>query len=143
MTSASHSPGALLAKLGAFLQVAQVVGFATMWWTLHHDIQEARIAPQELEATMQQVQSMNQLMEASSIYMFAGVGVAILGILMVILAATVYRYRAQWFFWFLCIYGAAMLLSYMLPFGLFFVIYALLKKKEFPLDPPPAPGTLV
>ena len=61
----------------------------------------------------------------------------------VIIAATHYRYRAQWFFWFLCIYGAAMCISYMLPFGVCFLLFALLKRKEFDLDPAPEPGTLV
>lgn len=82
-------------------------------------------------------------MEHAANYMFAGIGIAILGLVFVILSATVYRYRAAWLFWFMCLYGGAMILSYLLPFGLFLVIYALRKKKEFPLDPPPERGTLV
>lgn len=64
---------------------------------------------------------------------FAGVLLGIIGLILCIIAATAARYRAQWFFWFLVIYGALLFFSYPYgtPFGLFFVVYCLAKRKEF------------
>jgi len=123
--------------------VAQILGFAGTWLTLNHSIRNAQITPNGANATAQDIQGINALMGEASDYIFMGIGVAVIGLLLVIIAATRYRYRANWFFWFLCIYGAAMIMSYMLPFGLFFLIYAIMKKNEFDLEPPPEPGTLV
>ena len=62
---------------------------------------------------------------------FIGIAVAFVGIVLVTIAITACRYRSVWMFWFLCIYGGLMIFSYFVPFGLFFLIFALVKKEEF------------
>ncbi|OYW73936.1 MAG: hypothetical protein B7Z37_19750 [Verrucomicrobia bacterium 12-59-8] len=56
-----------------------------------------------------------------------GIVMSLVGILLVLISITVCRYRAVWMFWFLCLYGGLMIFSYFLPFGLFFLIYGLMK----------------
>jgi lipid-A-disaccharide synthase-like uncharacterized protein len=60
-----------------------------------------------------------------------GIAVSFVGLILVTIAVTACRYRAVWMFWFLCIYGGLMIFSYFVPFGLFFLIFALVKKDEF------------
>ena len=62
---------------------------------------------------------------------FIGIALSLIGIVLVIIAITACRYRSAWMFWFLCIYGGLMSFSHFFPFGLFFFIYALVKKDEF------------
>jgi hypothetical protein len=142
MTSPESPRGALLARLGAWMQVAQLLGLAALLATLHSARSSSGL-PSATEANAIEVAKADAVMNEATQYLFFGTGIAILGMILVIIAATYYRYRAQWFFWFLCIYGAAMCISYMLPFGVCFLIIAYLKRKEFDLDPPPEPGTLV
>lgn len=143
MTTPVSNRGATLARTGALLQLAQLVGLAAMLATMNAASGNFNIQPTATDATLAEVAKASTVMSNATQYLFIGTGVAIVGIILVILAATVYRYRANWFFWFLCVYGGGMLLSHMFPFGLFFVIYALTKRKEFDLDPGPEPGTIV
>lgn len=124
------------------MQVAQLLGLAATLATMHAARSDSSL-PSATEANAIEVARGETVLNHATQYLFLGTGIAILGIFLVILAATYYRYRAQWFFWFLCIYGAAMCISYMLPFGVCFLLFAILKRKEFDLDPPPEPGTLV
>jgi len=64
---------------------------------------------------------------------FAGLVVGIIGIVLCIIAATACRYRAQWFFWYLVIYGILLVFSYPYgtPLGLLLLVYCLAKEKEF------------
>ncbi|MEN3940367.1 hypothetical protein WJU23_03665 [Prosthecobacter sp. SYSU 5D2] len=142
MTSPVFPRGALLARLGAWMQVAQLLGLAALLATLH-SARSASSLPSATEANAIEVARGETIMNEATQYLFLGTGIAVIGMILVIIAATYYRYRAQWFFWFLCIYGAAMCISYMLPFGLCFLLIAYLKRKEFDLDPAPEPGTMV
>ncbi|TDU81287.1 hypothetical protein EI77_00590 [Prosthecobacter fusiformis] len=143
MTQPVSQRGALLAKIGALLQVAQLIGLAATLATMNAAAGNFNIQPTATDATVAEVAKASTVMSNATHYLFFGTGIAVIGMIMVIVAATVYRYRANWFFWFLCVYGGAMTISYMFPFGLFFLIYALTKRKEFDLDPGPQPGTLV
>lgn len=142
MTPPVSARGALLARLGAWMQVAQLLGLAALLATLH-SARSASSLPSATEANSVEIARGETVMNQGTQYLFMGTGIAVLGMVLIIIAATYYRYRAQWFFWFLCIYGAAMCISYMLPFGVCFLLIALLKRKEFELDPPPEPGTLI
>lgn len=137
MTDTPSNRGALLAKVGAFMQIAQVLGFAAAFLAMNLKL---RALP-DAEGPPPGV--VHGLVDQNIIYIYSGVGIAAFGIILVLIAAIVHRYRAEWLFWFMCLYGGAMCLSYMMPLGLICVIYALKKKKEFPLDPGPQPGTMV
>lgn len=145
MSSPSPSSrGGLLAKIGAWMQLAQVAGFAL---SLASMSRLAAAAGGNLDAqkapTPQISPELPESIKHAFSYFHIGIGVAAFGLVLVLIAAIGLRYRAAWFFWFLGIYGGAATFSYLFPLGLACVSYALLKRKEFPLDPPPAPGTLV
>jgi len=125
------------------MQTAQVIGFMLSWFGMREAMSQGRPVSATPDASLQDVSAMTAAMGEAFDFFLVGIGIAVLGLILVIIAATRYRYRANWFFWFLCIYGAAMIMTYMFPFGLFFVIYAVMKKNEFDLEPPPEPGTMV
>jgi len=125
MNETPSNSGAFIAKLGAWLQLAQVVGFAgtvngmSMAFTALNS--KAPANPPILTGAVLEILWT----------LCAGITVSLVGILLVLVAITVCRYRAVWMFWFLCLYGGLIIFSYFLPFGLFFLIYGLMKKDEF------------
>ena len=72
--------------------------------------------------------------QISSIYMDSlllavfGLVIGIVGLILLIIALVKYRYRAEWFFWFLVVYGGVLIAT---PFGIFFVVYCLVHRREF------------
>ena len=62
-----------------------------------------------------------------------GMLVGLVGVVLLIVSVTACRYRAEWFFWFLVIYGALALTVFPIgtPFGIFFLVYCLNKRDEF------------
>lgn len=117
--------GAFIAKLGALLQLAQLVGLAG---TVAGMMKAFRVLgtagtsdPAKLSGAIGEV----------LVYTAVGITVAFIGLILVSIAITACRYRSTWMFWFLCIYGGLMIFSHFLPFGLFFLIFALMKKDEF------------
>lgn len=117
--------GAFLAKLGAWLQLAQVIGFAS---TASGMMKAFRVLGSAGTSDPDKLsRAIGEVLGAT----FTGISVSLAGILLILIAITVCRYRAVWMFWFLCLYGGLMIFSYFFPFGLFFLIYALVKKDEF------------
>ena len=125
MNEPPSNSGAFIAKLGAWLQLAQVIGFAGTANGMMKAFSTLKTSgasdPEKLSGAIGEV-----LVAA-----FTGIAVSLVGILLVLIAITVCRYRAVWMFWFLCIYGGLMTPTYFFPFGLFFLIYGLVKKDEF------------
>lgn len=124
-TSLIPQCGAFIAKLGAWLQLAQLIGLGG---TVIGMMKAFRVLgtsgtadPTKLSGAIGEV----------LISTFIGIAVAFIGVILVTIAITACRYRSVWMFWFLCIYGGLMIFSYFFPFGLFFLIYALVKKDEF------------
>jgi drug/metabolite transporter (DMT)-like permease len=138
MNEPPSNSGAFIAKLGAWLQLAQLVGFAGTVNGMLKAFSTLKTSgagdPEKLSGAIGEV-----LITAAG-----GIAVSLVGVLLVLIAITVCRYRAVWMFWFLCLYGALMIFSYFVPFGLFFLIYALVKKDEFlpatPKEKDPADG---
>lgn len=117
--------GAFIAKLGAWLQLAQVIGFVgTMGGMMKAFREIGTPGPGDPSRTSGAI---GEVLRSA----FAGISVSLVGILLILIAVTVCRYRTVWMFWFLCVYGGLMIFSYFFPFGLFFLIYALVKKEEF------------
>jgi hypothetical protein len=131
MNEPTPNSGAFIAKLGAWLQLAQVIGFAGTVNGMRQAFtalnSKAPANPPILTSAVREI-----LWTLS-----AGLAVSLVGILLVLIAITVCRYRAVWMFWFLCLYGGLMILTYFFPFGLFFLIYGLVKKDEFLRKPAP------
>jgi hypothetical protein len=59
--------------------------------------------------------------------------VGIIGLVLLIVSLTGCRYRAEWFFWFLIVYGVLALTVFPVgtAFGVFFLVYGLSKRHEF------------
>ncbi len=135
MSETPSNNGAFIAKLGAWLQLAQVIGFGG---TVIGMMKAFRVLGTSGTADPAKLsRAIGEVLWSS----FAGIAVSLVGIIFVIIAITACRYRAVWMFWFLCIYGGLMIISYFFPFGLFFLIYALVKKDEFlPRQQPSAPS---
>lgn len=125
MNEQPSNNGAFIAKLGAWLQLAQVIGLAGTVAGMMKAFQVLGTAGTSDPAKLSR--AIGEVLWSS----FAGIAVAFVGLILVLIAITACRYRAVWMFWFLCIYGGLMIFSYFFPFGLFFLIYALVKKNEF------------
>lgn len=117
--------GAVIAKLGAWLQLAQVIGLAGTVTGMMRAFREVGTSAQSDPTIISG--AIGQVLWTT----FAGIAVAAVGLIFVMIAITACRYRSVWMFWFLCIYGGLMIFSHFFPFGVFFVIYALVKKDEF------------
>lgn len=124
--------GATLAKIGALLQFSVILGILASVASMNRILGAARTDGPEQDAPKE---LLGAALNQSSGYFFTGLGLALLGLILVIIAAVVYRYRSTWFFTFLCVYGTAATFSPFLPLGLFMVIYAVKKRKEFPREP--------
>jgi hypothetical protein len=61
---------------------------------------------------------------------FIGIAVSAVGAILMCIALFSARYRAPWFFWCLMISGVLWLVSFF-PLGLLFLIYGIMKRKEF------------
>lgn len=132
MNEPSSNSGAFIAKLGVWLQLAHVIGFARTVPGMLQAFRELGTAGPGDPAILSAI--IGEILMAISI----GVALSLIGLLLVLLSITLCRYRATWMFWFLCIYGGLMIFSYFFPFGLFFLIFALVKKDEFLRPVPPA-----
>ena len=132
MKEPPSNSGAFITKLGAWLQLAQVVGFAgtmngmSMAFTALNS--KAPANPPILTGAVREILWT----------LCAGIAVSLVGVILVLIAITVCRYRTVWMFWFLCLYGGLMILTYFFPFGLLFLIYGLVKKDEFLGQPAPS-----
>ena len=124
-TPAPSPRGAFIAKLGAWLQLAQLIGLGGTVMGMMKAFGELKTSgssdPAKLSGAIGEV----------LVSTFIGMAVALIGVILVIIAITACRYRSAWMFWFLCIYGGLMTVSHFFPFGLFFLVYALVKKDEF------------
>jgi biopolymer transport protein ExbB/TolQ len=63
----------------------------------------------------------------------AGLIIGTVGLILFTVSLTGCRYRAEWFFWFLVIYGFLALFAFPVgtAFGVFFLVYCLTKRHEF------------
>ncbi len=139
--SSPSQRGAFIAKLGAWLQVAPVLGIvASMFGIIEafHVIKYSGAGdPVRLRAVMDKV----------LVYNLIAVSAALIGLVLLTLSITVCCYRAPWMLKFLRFYGALTLVLSLallafgyfkisfylpyLPFAVFFLVFAQLKKEEF------------
>jgi hypothetical protein len=137
-TSPVPQRGAFIAKLGAWLQVAPVLGIIATMFGMSKAFKVLAESgagdPAKLSAAIGDV----------LVYTIIAITVAFAGLVLVTVAITVCRYRARWMLKFLRFYGVLTIvlslgllvfgqfqISLYLPFGLFFLIFARVKKHEF------------
>ncbi|MFO1485318.1 MAG: hypothetical protein U1F71_18300 [Verrucomicrobiaceae bacterium] len=132
-TPLSSQRGAFIAKFGAWLQITHLYGITIVVASVNRAFREisgnSGADPTKLSAAIGEI----------LIGAFCDMVITLPGLLLIMIAVTALRYRATWMFWFLCIYGGLMTFSHFFPFGLFFLIFALVKKDEF-CRVSPAPG---
>lgn len=133
MNTSSQSNGKILAITGAICQVGPVVGLLGTIFGMVRAFgvlsSSGTSDPRALSGTIATVLLMTMI----------GFIVGIVGVVLLCIALTASCYRAKWFFWFLMIYGTLLIFSYPYGtlFGIFFLVYSLMKRVEFfPLATP-------
>ncbi len=123
-----------MAKLGAWLQVAPVLGMFGMAEAFSVLRTSGAGDPARL----------SEAIGNALIYALIAKGLSIIGLVLIAVAIIVHRYRSAWMFYFLCFYGLLMIafdlclflfigfrFNLHLLFGIFFVGFVLMKKEEF------------
>ena len=132
----SNRTGRALAILGLLLQIGPLVGMGCAMVSMV-SFQDKLMVRGGVD------QSALQLPLAQ---MFApviiGFAVGVVGAVLMVLALTVCRYRAEWFFWFVVVFGVLSLGAFPIGtgFGVFFLVYALTKRDEFLKKPVAVPS---
>lgn len=139
--------GAFIAKLGAWLQVVPVLEIAARVIGITAEL-AARYSSGSGNSDRFAVMA-RCVHNCTTI----AVSMALIGLSLITIAITVCHFRAKWLFEFLRFYGVLILglslvvefgrfkINLYLPFGLFFLIYGLMKKDEFLRSAPiPAGG---
>jgi hypothetical protein len=126
-TSSSSVWGKKLAVTGSVMQLAFVVGLSGTIVGMVHAFETLGAAgtsdPSALSAAIGQVLWST----------VAGITIAAVGAILMSIALFGMRYRARWFFWCLMVTGVIWLGTFP-PLGLLFLIYGIMKRKEFPRD---------
>jgi len=125
---ASSPKGRTLALVGAILQPASILGgiFGALWQI--SGMESLRAQGSVGVSDVANAVSITLVVTAISTIAF------FVGLILLCIALAVSRYRAKWFFWFLALYSWPLLLLF--PFGtaagVFFLIYCLSRRHEFP-----------
>ncbi|MDP1592603.1 MAG: hypothetical protein Q8M07_32875, partial [Prosthecobacter sp.] len=107
--------GAFIAKLGAWMQAAPLLGIAAMMFGMAEII--AALGTSDAASYTARVSEVRGYMRN---YTAIAVSMALIGLVLVTVAITAYRYRSKWMFKFLRFYGVLTIaLSLVLVFGQF------------------------
>ena len=127
-----NSKGKTYAVLGTCFQLTPVI------WVFAYLIAIARLLKlvthiksnpsMALEDVMKPFNKMSSIYMDSFLLAFFGLALGVIGLVFLVIALVKFRYRAEWFFWFLMIYGSLLIAT---PFGIFFVVYCLVHRREF------------
>ena len=123
----TSNSGKTLALIGAFLQLGPVVGLIGTVIGMRRafdTLGAAGIAdPEKLSANIGEV----------LIATVIGLALGVIGIVLLCIALFGCRYRAEWFFWFLVIYGGILVLQFPVgtALGLVFLVFCLTRRNEF------------
>jgi hypothetical protein len=123
-SSISIETGKKLAKIGALMQLAILVGMAGKVIGMVHEFETLGTADAKDPSVLSK--AIGHVLWST----VAGVGVAMIGALLLCIAILGTRFRATWLFWFLmldCIAWTAIFP----PLGLFFIAFGLIKRHEF------------
>jgi biopolymer transport protein ExbB/TolQ len=116
-----HATGRKLAKIGAWMQLALLIGVAG-------SVIGMMQAFDALEASAPGVGDPTRLSAAIGHVLWStliGFVISVIGGILICIALLGTSYRSRWFFWFLILDGLVH------PFGIFFIVFALIKRQEF------------
>lgn len=131
--------GGFIAKLGAWLQLAQVIGILVTVVIIMQSLHAMKVEGSDDPLRF------GVALGGAMVFALAGVALSLFGVILVTIAVTALRYRARWMYCFLGCYGLLSLgmqmgvafagfhltAAYHSPFGLFFIIFAMVKRREF------------
>ena len=137
-SNSTPQKGKILAIIGTALQLAPFIWVIAYLMTLFRLLNLAN-NPQPvdlnhpLEAFNATMSKMNSILGDGAVLLIIGLLVGIVGLVLLIIALTISRYRAEWFFWFSVIYGLILCAGFPIgtAFGIFFLVYCLTKRREF------------
>lgn len=118
-----NSNGRLLVIIGMICQLGPLIACVSALLNIQRTVNRSGIGDPSLVAD-----AFGKML----LYNLYGLLVGVIGLILFILALVVLRYRAEWFFWFLIVYGALLILAFPFTlFGIFFYVYCLTKRREF------------
>jgi hypothetical protein len=136
MEPPSRPRGTFIAKVGAWLQLAQVIGILIS------------LLAMMLVFNLDKPETINH---AWMLFIPIGFSLSLIGAILIVAAITVFRFRSSWMYHLLSFYGPLLICVYFIPvvssfskpgypfmfclcqagIGLFFFVFALAKKNEF------------
>ena len=140
--------GKRMALTGAILQILPVIWSALYLVTVIRLATIAMSAGKDNPGTQAMaveaaIEQMGDTLWIGLIFGIAAVLLGLFGLVLLILALVKSRCRAKWLFWFTLVYGVMLLpaIPFGSLFGIFFIVYALVKQREFfPPQPRPSPA---
>ncbi|MGH7976212.1 MAG: hypothetical protein ACREDS_02470 [Limisphaerales bacterium] len=140
--AANFSKAQTLAIVGTVLQLAPVVWVIDYYASIYRYFKFLVDAPNNLSehgvtAFLPELLSQEFMLANHASWLFdliLGVMlIGLIGLVSLLISLTALRYRAEWFFWFLIIYGAMLCGTFPFGtiFGVFFLVYCLTKRREF------------
>ena len=128
MNGQTSNHGKTLALTGAFLQLGPIIGAAGSAIGMMRAFDTLAAAPgfsdpQRLSANISEV----------LIATVVGLGLSVIGLILLCIALFGCRYRAEWFFWFLVIYGGILLFGFPIgtAVGIVFLVFCIIRRHEF------------
>jgi multisubunit Na+/H+ antiporter MnhC subunit len=121
--------GRTIALTGVFLQVATILSTIGTVLGMRHAFSILHASPTGISDPRQLASAIGDVLIITAI----GVGIGLIGLVLLCIALLGSRYRAEWFFWFLVLYGTLMVFTFPIGtlFGIFFLIYCLTRRHEF------------
>lgn len=120
-TSNSQNTGRKLAKIGAWMQLAILIGVTGTVIGMMQAFDALEAATPSVGDPAGMSAAIGHVLWSTLI----GLIISIIGGILMCIALLGTHYRARWFFWFLILDGLVH------PLGIFFIVFALIKRREF------------
>jgi hypothetical protein len=128
----------VFAVIGTFLQLAPiiwVIGYVVSLVRLYNLAVNApaTVSNHGLNALTEIMSQELAIMKNELWLILISILLGLVGLILLVISLIPLRYRAEWFFWFLTIYGVILLGAFPFGtiFGIFFLVYCLTKRREF------------
>ncbi len=143
--NAAISRGRTVAIIGTVLQLAPCIWVATYFITLFR-LFGLIPTPQPMNPsrpfdalnaiiteTSSVLSKVNSILSDAWTLLLVGLILGVIGLVLLVISLATFRYRAEWFFWFLIVYGTFLIGAFPIgtAVGIFFVVYCLTHRREF------------
>lgn len=127
---ATRRRGERLAVIGALLQVGPVLGGIVTGALMLRTFAKL----DQVASRLDDPSFVSGAIGAVLIPGLIGTVLGVIGLVLLCVALLRDRYRAEWFFWFLVIYGGVLIFA-LPPVGIFFVVYCVVHRESFEIRP--------